>query len=159
MKTHHLLSIYLTTAFSSLSLSYVIFNKTLGITVPCPYGGIDALNTSIILLKNTQFAAMLFLLGFSRTAQLIVLCLAGIVSGALMSYAPPIVAFIGVTPHGVPEFLGYSLLALVGYHYFRHNKIRIRLIITGFTLITAAFFIEVNVTPWLIHNTLNLLGC
>ncbi len=121
-------------------------------SMSCVYGKVSLNYLSyLILLKNLQFAILLFLLGFSRVAQLIVLYLAGFVSGMLVSHLSFLMLLVSIVPHGIPEILGYSLLALAGYEYFRHEKVNLSVILIGLVLVVVAFFIEMAVTPRLVN--------
>ncbi|WP_054855717.1 hypothetical protein [Vulcanisaeta sp. JCM 16161] len=54
----------------------------------------------LVLIRNSSFAVILFLLGISPSAQYIALFMSMLVSGIMIAPANPCIAILGTLPHG-----------------------------------------------------------
>ena len=105
----------------------------------------------VVLIKNSQFSMAIYLLGFNRVVQYLVMFIAGLVSGFLIASLAPWCAALGLAPHGVLELLGYSVAGVGGYEYFGLRKVSlraslIRYLLPSLALLVVAAFIESFVT-------------
>ncbi len=105
----------------------------------------------IILIKNSQFSIIIFLLGFNEFIQYVVMFIAGFVNGLLLSPLMPICAVLGILPHGLLELAGYALAGVGGYEYFSLHVISlkdslIKYLLPSLVLLIVAAFIETFIT-------------
>ncbi|WP_243675009.1 stage II sporulation protein M [Vulcanisaeta distributa] len=106
----------------------------------------------IILIKNSQFSIAVFLLGFNKFIQYLVMFIAGLISGLLLSPLMPICAALGgILPHGLLELTGYALAGVGGYKYFGLHVISLRdslvkYLLPSLVLLIIAALIEAFIT-------------
>jgi hypothetical protein len=133
-----------------LSVGYLVGHYLMGLgstTIVINPAVIDSATLLLIMILSRNFvvALVVFLLGRYVFIQDLVVALALLYDGLLISYVPPLIALMGVLPHGVFELLGFAEVAVAGRGFVRGGAF-LRSLLLGVVLIIVAGFIESFVT-------------
>ena len=102
-----------------LSVGYLVGHYLMGLGPTAIVINPAVMDSAILLLvmilsRNFVVALVVFLLGRYVFIQDLVVALALLYDGLLISYVPPLMALMGVLPHGVFELLGFAEVAVAG---------------------------------------------
>jgi len=133
-----------------LSVGYLVGHYLMGLGSTAIVINPAVMNSAMLLLivilsRNFVVALVVFLLGRYVFIQDLVVALALLYDGLLISYVPPLIALMGVLPHGVFELLGFAEVAVAGRGFARGGAF-LRSLFLGVALIIVAGFIESFVT-------------
>jgi len=134
-----------------LSIGYLVSHYLIGLGSTAIVINPAAMNLAMLLLivilsRNFVIALVVFLLGRCVFIQDLVVALALLYDGLLISYVPPLMALMGVLPHGVFELLGFAKVAVAGRGFARGGAFP-RSLFLGVVFIIVAGLIESFVTP------------
>jgi len=133
-----------------LSVGYLVGHYLMGLGSTAIVINPAVMDSAILLLvmilsRNFVVALVVFLLGRYVFIQDLVVALALLYDGLLISYVPPLIALMGVLPHGVFELLGFAEAAVAGRGFVRGGAF-LRSLLLGVVLIIVAGFIKSFVT-------------
>jgi len=134
-----------------LSIGYLVCHHLIGLGSTAIVINPAVMDSAILLLvmilsRNFVVALVVFLLGRYVFIQDLVVALALLYDGLLISYVPPLMALMGVLPHGIFELLGFAEVAVAGRGFARGEAFP-RSLLLGVVFIIVAGLIESFITP------------